>query len=753
MKRRIIALLFVLVMIFSVTACNKKTGGGDVPKGNVMHTTFKETTLDTDWVESSFVRGDEIVFLGTSSNEDYTEMYIDVITYNTLTDEMTKNQAKLDNTGNVSFNSVIAYEDGFVASMTQYSFYDEGGVNMDANMVMSESNDKSYVVFYDKSFNKVSEVDLTAAKEEIEKKGGYFYPYDFMIDGDYMYFPYDNALIKVDMEGKLAGMMEIEGWIERTAVVGNGKLAMYGWFGDNYRQQVKIIDMNTMAEESVVESAPANIRLMEPDGKGGLYLVTEQKLYQYNIETSENKEVLDWVECSILANGLSAFSVKDDGSFVVVSTEQEYDEKADKSYGIAEISTIKEVPASSVPVKKNLKVATLYLDSDVMQQIVKFNRASEEYRISVDSYVDDTFENYEEAIKQFNLDLASGTSADVYIANFDDNIRSLAAKGVFADLREMFKDDAYMNLDNMLPQAVDALTLNGKVFGVTTGFYVGTTAGSSDIVGKEGELTFEKLVAYMESHPDSKVFSNMSKSSILYTFLSGSSDIFFDFEKGECHFDTPDFINLLKLANTAPKEINEYKEDNADDLLSGRTLLANVWIRDFEEVQLYRKIFGDKASFVGFPGKEQSGATIGFDDIYCVSAKSKNKDGAAAYIKYVFENNDKQVELGRSWGTFPVRTETFEKMIADTLNANEDEGVHGIYMWGDMEIEIENITEEDVEILRKIISSISSVAMNSEDISVIVYEEASSFFEGKKSAEEVASIIQSKVQIMMDEQR
>ena len=68
-------------------------------------------------------------------------------------------------------------------------------------------------------------------------------------------------------------------------------------------------------------------------------------------------------------------------------------------------------------------------------------------------------------------------------------------------------------------------------------------------------------------------------------------------------------------------------------------------------------------------------------------------------------------------------------------------------------IVLPNMTKEQVNKFIDFVGSIEKCAYYDEDIQAIISEETASFFAGQKSAEEVARVIQSRVEIYVNESR
>ena len=62
------------------------------------------------------------------------------------------------------------------------------------------------------------------------------------------------------------------------------------------------------------------------------------------------------------------------------------------------------------------------------------------------------------------------------------------------------------------------------------------------------------------------------------------------------------------------------------------------------------------------------------------------------------------------------------------------------------------VVKEDVDGIRRIVDSIRQPSMSHEEIMEIIEEEAEFYFQGQKSLDEVTDVIQSRVQLYLDEQ-
>jgi len=100
---------------------------------------------------------------------------------------------------------------------------------------------------------------------------------------------------------------------------------------------------------------------------------------------------------------------------------------------------------------------------------------------------------------------------------------------------------------------------------------------------------------------------------------------------------------------------------------------------------------------------------------------------------------------------FPIKTSVFEKQIAAAMNQNESDTNGETDMTADSGFV--PLSEESAQDYRELVYSLANVPYTPEkDVLAIIMEEVPSYFHDQKSAEEVADVIQNRVQTVVDEQ-
>lgn len=141
---------------------------------------------------------------------------------------------------------------------------------------------------------------------------------------------------------------------------------------------------------------------------------------------------------------------------------------------------------------------------------------------------------------------------------------------------------------------------------------------------------------------------------------------------------------------------------------------------------------------------------------YALSAKSKNLDGAWEFLRYYLTEEYR----GGQQYNLPTNKKVFDEMAKNGMQKPfyiDGEGNKVEYdMYFDINGEsviLDPLSREQVDQLVDVITSAKKKNYSNTDIENIINEETAAFFEGQKSAKDVAQIIQSRAQIFVDEHR
>ena len=251
---------------------------------------------------------------------------------------------------------------------------------------------------------------------------------------------------------------------------------------------------------------------------------------------------------------------------------------------------------------------------------------------------------------------------------------------------------------------------------------------------------------------------------------------FIDPATGRCSMNNDDFKAMLEYVATIPEKSmwedidydtfdweeydNRYKENKA--------IAQAADLSSFTQFEQYGYTFGNaELDFIGFPSPDGDGMVFTTSNLkFLISEKSQVRDAAWDFVKIFFEE-DYQTSAG--WA-FPVTVKALDiqkqkalDYIKERENGTDEEiatprekvvattGAVSDMIYEDPDTR--ETTAEDVERIYRYVTSVHKQLIYDEDIFDIVTENASAYFVGQKSLDQVASLIESSINIKISESR
>lgn len=668
--------------------------------------------------------------------------------------------------------------DGSIIISEQTSRWDEAAM---------QSEEKYKFIKFDSSGNKLGETDLEKVKETAMKAANqdYFYINSFMVTDDGKYIlTYDSTLYFCDESGNVLNSLKYEAssydnvWLSGLYKTGDGRIITYVSMGkmdgDEYKSENKLLEIDMAAYAFGAEyTLTAGGSFMNGTDKYDLLINRDSGLAGYDIETGNTETIIDWLKSGFDTTAMEygSTTVMPDGRIICVTHDYQYHGGGGYGYGGNDliISILTKVDPETLPDRKLIKLYALYLGTDVKRQILDFNKNNPEFEIELTSYSDDSGD-WQDAIKRMNNDMIAGKLPDILVINGSLPIESYISKGLLANIYDFIETDAELNKEDFLPNLLKAYEVNEKLYYIVPEFSISTLVGKTSDVGDKQGWTMDEFISYVDAHPDSSVMDDRYTTSVgmLYQLVSYNYDSFVNKDTGECHFDSEDFIKILEFCTRYPKEINydeidqdqSYWQNYETQWRTGRTLLSGSYISRFKEIRrLEQSTFGEPVTFIGYPGSSGSGSTFeSSGTLLAITSKANNSDGAWAFVRQFLTKEYQEMYANQHSYRFSVRLDILEKQMELAKERpyweredGEKEYYDESYWLGDQEIKIGVNTDEDNRKMMDFIRSVDQVSNYNENVQKIINEEAGSFFEGQKSANEVARIIQDRVSTLINE--
>lgn len=472
-------------------------------------------------------------------------------------------------------------------------------------------------------------------------------------------------------------------------------------------------------------SADSGVRILPGGGDYDFFLVNETILSGAALATGTVTEILRWADYALTASVGSVEYVDEDTFRISVSS----------IMGDPESLYLRRVPASEVPKKKTIYLAyplaevedvpdrswTEMADYTLIEPINRFNRSSGEYRIEVVTFSSAT---------NLQLLMQSDTPPDLICWDGDwvelpPSARLYAAKGYLADLEPLLEQDEEFSMDDLIPRCVELLRETyGGMYVLPYAFYARTIMAPREYVGDDMGWTLEEFCNMANSLPDDVTLWSSGGDTLLSMILGTNGSRFVDYEAGTCDFENQTFIDLLNVCRDRCTE----GDDTENDMLQVIPIMGQ-----FAQFT-YNNLLPAKAAgktMIGYPGAEGNGMCLTFQQCMSITASAKHPDAAWQFLR-MFLSDDVQKET-RIFT--PIREDVYQELENDMVKNSPDEA-----------------TQEEYAEAIAMPYDAGCVMVYDDPAMEIALEEAAAFFAGDKTAEDTASVIQSRVSIYLGEQ-
>ena len=645
--------------------------------------------------------------------------------------------------------------DGTVAAMYENWFED---LTDPVNPVYMN---KFYLMKWDNQGKLLWTTDMT------DEEGTYIYAQTMLTDdaGNLTLITGDNMIINVDAQGKETGRTEMAD----TAMNNMGQMIVKSdgttfvtSYDDNWtKMYISTFDIKTgqIGEKKELPGNLTNYNIFAGNTTDFI-LSNSFGIFTYNLGDAEPVQIMDFINSDLATYGLYNVTFIDDKTFVA-----KYYDNVNYVENIAKFTY---VDPATIPDKTAFVLGCEYLGGDVKKRVIDFNKSNDKYRITLKEYSSyNTMEDYTLAAAQMNNDIISGKMPDLMLIDTTHDISSWANKGLLADVSELIAKDAELSQVEFLQNVWDAFKVNDKLYTVVPSFSVQTMTARKDMVGDRTGWTMSEFVTFMKTQDSGvKPFGDeMLRDSILYYIMTYCGSDFVNVNTGECNFSSPEFVAMLEYANTFPKEFSEDYWNDYDWNLSQsqyrdkKAVLLHTYINRVQDlVYNLHGTLGGEAAFVGFPGISGNSSVIQpGSNMFVLSAKSGCMDGAWEFVRYYltdeYQSSEEMYNLPVSKTAFEAQAKKgMEKPYWIDENGEKVEYDQTFWM-NEEEIILEPFTQAEVDAICEFVCSVNKRSYYNQDIINIVTEEAESYFEGQKSAQDVANLIQNRVQLYVDENR
>ena len=703
--------------------------------------------------------------------------------------------------GGVNCYNMIGSDDGTLWMLvnvyaTQYELPDDFDPNTDSkwNYPSTDING-SYLMHIAADGSTIASLDLSDTNNEDNEDGMSGNLSSFAVDaaGNLYVSDYNNIYV-LDAEGnvqfKLDGS-QYNGSLCRL----NAQQVGVMWY--NYTDDVNAadengqyfvpIDLETKDWGEKVK-LPSNVGSILPgDDAYDFYYTYNNNIYGYAAKTDTKEKLVDWLACDVDTNNMSGYAMLSDSRVAALMQDWSTDPTT------YQLIVLHRVDASEIKEKKVLTLACMYLDWNLRSMIVEYNKTNDEYRINVVDYSEyATDDDYNAGVTKLTTEIISGSVPDIFLTS-NLPIDKYAAKGVIADLNTFMDGGNGLSRDYFVPQVMSALEKDGKLYELPTSFFVQTAYALSSIASQYDTWNVAAVQdAMTQLQEGATVFSDgWTKNTALSNCLSRNLSAFVDWTTGKCEFDSEAFQQLLAFCNSFPAETSDGDgaiayapsadiavddamwESDATRITNGKQLMSTTGMYSFDSYIWNVYAIRDKITFTGYPTEDGSGSSFELQMPMAISSVTKYPDAAWDFVCSIIKKMN-TIDENNYYHGFPISQAAFDAEMTDIMteqyqldengeqvdwdgDGEPDKAIRGSYETMEngetVYKDVYALTQEDIDQILGVINSTTSVYDYDQEILDIITDEVAAYFAGDKDVQTTASMIQSRVNLYVQEQR
>ena len=529
-----------------------------------------------------------------------------------------------------------------------------------------------------------------------------------------------------------------------TVITGeDGAPVIFGEDGDGFYTQ----NVGTKEGEKFEPVRLDNVMPWELEGGSG-YVLTERgilfyrhgALQLYSMEQAKTEKLLELSAAGIYEEDMISVGMMGDCIEII----DQYKGSDHSEYTLVS-------PGEDVA-RQTVTIGMMFLNDQMRERITAYNRNQTAVTLVPVVYLEEY--DQEIAYQRLTMDLVQGKAPDLILTDGID-FDVLAGAGAFLDLYMLMDQDPEFGRDAFVESILKVHETNGKLYEMGPTFYLYSMFGAKSVVkGRNGVGMQELLQILRENGGDvNSIYGFSADESVMTTLCALGMDEFIDWEAGTCDFTQEGFLDIL---NFAKEYKGKYHESLYNALHKKELLFVLLMIGSVEDYSLWNGMFGETVEFIGYPTTQGSGTVAYFSGGLTINAKTKHAAQCWDFMKEYLYGGYRE-GLG-----FPIIRERFNEVLK--ASTEEEYMINEIgkrercakkhYQERDNKkatVNVYKASQEEANVIRNLIENVSGKHAYHVEIVKIIEEEAESYFQGQKTAEQVAEVIQNRVQLYLHE--
>ena len=484
---------------------------------------------------------------------------------------------------------------------------------------------------------------------------------------------------------------------------------------------------------SAVQSGSMLEYKAEFSDEGVLFLADGKALWRR--ETGgEVTQLCDFFSSNYVLEKVCEIDVQEDGNVLLLVY---YD-------GAYALLSLKETPEAALQ-KQELVLATIFETENLMKKIAAFNRSNNTYSIVLQC--PETLDGTREFVDKMQLEISAGRGPDIIS---DEMIHAVeyANQGYIQSI-----DGLLEQKEELWQPVLECGKIGGSYYGVPYQTSLLSVAYSKKLTGNRTSWTLDEMMEAVRASGIEILQPGMHGVAIVlyYGLYDNDNKAFIDWDGGKSYLTEEPFLKLLEFAKKYEDNGRFSNEELGEMLLEGKVAAELVSgtpftvLEDLNQMSYVEECFQGQASYIGLPRMEGNGIYVTPRMLY-LNSSSPNREGYQQFVNFLVSEEIQKKNTQR----LPVRLKALDYIMEQhrtrkpsTMLRKAYNGIEYPYDFGEKQ-------EQDFRFLLENARPGNWYIAQIEDL---VYDELQPFFDGERTAQEAARILDNRVQLYLDEQK
>lgn len=577
---------------------------------------------------------------------------------------------------------------------------------------------------------------------------------------DNIYVAFSDSLESYDSDGNTLNSVSFGGLkYNDFGILSNGRIYVE-FINSRYHISYKYVnnDMKSLSNTIIID---INTKMYAGPGYD-VYYSNNANLYGYNESDNTMYTLVNWNNSNIAHSGIYQIYIISIDMFVYYYRDPI---KNETYFYLAEKTDDVTVPQSN-------DIVIGYMRNVYMLDIAvnNYNITNNKYNVVLKSYYD--AENYQGNPIKLNNDILSGDVPDIIIPDDSMPMMSYINKGLFVDMYEFIDNDPDLSRDSFYNIIYSTYERDGKLYQFAADMEIFDWLTKEESINGKDTWTYDEFYEFYKSLPDDVVFNEkLNRTELEYIFYQTGLSDFVDYKNGTCDFENElfyDIINIIKSMNRDSyiwTDLNENERNNfyliqPDLFRNEKIIVSRQFVESPANLMTIMHRFGfEDITFMSYPTPYgDKNASILSSTEFMITEQSQVKEGSWDFIKYYISDD---VQMARIGGGLPTKKDVlkhqFEYLNSFHLYIDQIGTPYAEFNefteeeMKSMGLTAFEFTDEHFAIIENLMNSTNRQYSYDEQLTTIISEELSAFFEGAKTAEETAKIIQNRASVYLHE--